>query len=139
MRVPELEELVLHADEQDAPLVRDGAVVDEFAFAVRVPGEEVEGEFGEVGGGEHVVLALVEAFGVAFDAEVFAEGGGGGGGEEEEREEGGEMWEIHVWGFWRWVGGGDGRLNWDVLVDFGIMEVEVDGLDCYSHLLGICY
>lgn len=92
MRVPELEELVLHADEQDAPLVRDGAMVDEFALAVRVPGEEVEGEFGEVGGGEHVVLALVEAFGGAFDAEVFAEGGGGGGGDqEEEGEEGGEM------------------------------------------------
>ena len=100
MRVPELEEFVLHADLQDAPLVRDGAVVDEFAFAVRVPGEEVEGEFGEVGGGEHVVLALVEAFGVAFDAEVFAEGGGGGGGEEEEDEgeDGGEMHGSGV--FW---------------------------------------
>lgn len=124
MRVPELEELVLHADLQDTPLVRDGAVVDEFTFAVRVPGEEVEGEFGEVGGGEHVVLALVEAFGVAFDAEVFTEGGGGGGGEEEEegKEEGGEMhgladgleaamgdglgmfwWSLGLWG-WKWTG-----------------------------------
>lgn len=114
MRVPELEELVLHADEQDAPLVRDGAVVDEFALAVRVPGEEVEGEFGEVGGGEHVVLALVEAFGGAFNAEVFAEGGGGRGGEEEEEGEGEEGWEMHglADGLEAAMGGGIGMFWW---------------------------